>query len=47
MLSDVYLRGIMNHLGDKMLADAPEGYLDYPLPRLFSNSIAMIVLYTK
>ncbi|XP_046464643.1 uncharacterized protein LOC124210550 isoform X2 [Daphnia pulex] len=32
MLSDVYLRGIMNHLGDKMLADAPEGYLDYPLP---------------
>ena len=35
MLSDVYLRGIMNHLGDKMLAEAagPEGYLDYPLPR--------------
>ena len=36
MLSDAYLRGIMSHLGDKMLADATasEGYLDYPLPRL-------------
>ncbi|KAI9550304.1 hypothetical protein GHT06_018312 [Daphnia sinensis] len=34
MLSDAYLRGIMNHLGDKMLAEAAgaEGYLDYPLP---------------
>nr|CAG4637343.1 EOG090X0DEG [Ceriodaphnia reticulata] len=34
VLSDAYLRGIMNHLGDKILADATgsEGYLDYPLP---------------
>nr|CAG4647394.1 EOG090X0DEG [Megafenestra aurita] len=34
MLSDAYLRGIMSHLGDKMLAEAAgsEGYLDYPLP---------------
>nr|CAG4642034.1 EOG090X0DEG [Eurycercus lamellatus] len=33
LLTDAYLRGIMNHLGDKMLLDAaPEGYIDYPLP---------------
>nr|CAG4648879.1 EOG090X0DEG [Polyphemus pediculus] len=31
VLTDAYLRGIMNRLGDKMV-DAPEGYLDYPLP---------------
>ncbi len=34
MLTDAYLRGIMSHvLSDKMMADAPEGYLDYPVPR--------------
>nr|CAG4646566.1 EOG090X0DEG [Macrothrix elegans] len=33
LLADAYLRGLMNHLGDKMLADAaPEGYIDYPVP---------------
>nr|CAG4638050.1 EOG090X0DEG [Chydorus sphaericus] len=33
MLTDAYLRGIMSHvLSDKMMADAPEGYLDYPVP---------------
>merc|ERR1712136_291961 len=29
VLTDAYLRGIMNRLGDKM-ADVPDGYLDYP-----------------
>ena len=35
LLNDAYLRGIMNHFGDKMLADAPaDSYLmDYPLNR--------------
>lgn len=31
VLTDAYLRGIMNRLGDKM-ADIPDGYLDYALP---------------
>jgi len=31
VLTDAYLRGIMNRLGDKMV-DGPDGYLDYSLP---------------
>lgn len=31
VLTDAYLRGIMNRLGDKM-ADIPDGYIDYALP---------------
>lgn len=48
MLSDAYLRGIMSHLGDKMLAEAAgsEGYLDYPLPRLLIFLVSYIDYYT-
>nr|CAG4649676.1 EOG090X0DEG [Scapholeberis mucronata] len=42
MLSDAYLRGIMSHLGDKMLAEAAgsEGYLDYPIPRFYEDMMS-------
>ena len=48
MLADAYLRGIMSHvLSDKMMADAPEGYLDYPVPRWNFYSLLIPLLWQK
>ena len=46
VLTDAYLRGIMNRLGDKM-ADVPDGYLDYPFARSLNSTVINSIRFIR